>query len=232
MTPAQKAYLANRWGEAALAEHASVAAFSRFVLQLMGLGAPPRMLQQALDAAKDEVGHAQACFAIAGRFMGEPVGPGPLLLAPTLWRTEQPLKVMQDAIFEGCVAETVAAYSARAALEATADQPIRAVLCGIVEDEFRHSDFSWTFVAWMLDRYPAMVEPARAFFARALESLPPSVAAHPHFVAGYGLLDGSELHRSEQDAVTELVLPRYRKLFGESLAVRRGAGPHSESLVL
>ena len=46
--------IAQHWTRAAQMEHASVAAFSRFSLQLLAVGAPPSLLEDAHRAALDE----------------------------------------------------------------------------------------------------------------------------------------------------------------------------------
>jgi hypothetical protein len=51
--------LAHIWIETALGEHASVAAFARFVLHLLSLGTPPDLLLDAIQAMEDEVHHAR-----------------------------------------------------------------------------------------------------------------------------------------------------------------------------
>ena len=66
------------WLRAARSEHAAVASFARFSLDLMRLGAPPELLRASARAAADEVAHAQAAFGIAGALLGHPLGPGPL----------------------------------------------------------------------------------------------------------------------------------------------------------
>src|SRR5690606_33504532 len=75
---ATRARLAAHWLAEAAVEHASVASFSRFALSLLALGAPPSLVASAHAAALDEIRHAQDCFALASRYRGEPVGPGPL----------------------------------------------------------------------------------------------------------------------------------------------------------
>lgn len=67
---------ADFWTRVGLMEHASVAAFSRFSLQLMALGAPSDLLQKSHEAAADEIRHARDAFALAGHYAGRPVGPG------------------------------------------------------------------------------------------------------------------------------------------------------------
>ena len=65
LTAASRRALAEHWTAAALAEHASVASFARFVLDLGALGAPPALLADATTAMHDEIRHAQVSFALA-----------------------------------------------------------------------------------------------------------------------------------------------------------------------
>ena len=43
------------WAEIAALEHASVASFARFTLQLLSLGAPPELLADVGQASADEI---------------------------------------------------------------------------------------------------------------------------------------------------------------------------------
>src|SRR5690606_18379163 len=55
LPPAARAALAAHWAEVAALEHASVASFAGFTLDLMALGAPPELLAEAQRAALDEI---------------------------------------------------------------------------------------------------------------------------------------------------------------------------------
>ena len=59
-------------------EHASIAAFARFSLELLAFGAPPDLVEQAQAAMADETRHAKLCFALAGAYAERPIGPGAL----------------------------------------------------------------------------------------------------------------------------------------------------------
>jgi hypothetical protein len=61
------AEIGAEWLRDALAEHASVGAFSAFNLSLLALGAPADLVRGGAAAALDEVFHAKACFALASR---------------------------------------------------------------------------------------------------------------------------------------------------------------------
>jgi hypothetical protein len=76
--PALRRAIVAGWTEQALMEHASVAAFARFSLQLLQVGAPSELVSGAAAAMADEVRHAQTCFELARRHAGVDIGPGPL----------------------------------------------------------------------------------------------------------------------------------------------------------
>jgi hypothetical protein len=147
--PHLAARIADEWLADARMEHASIASFARFGLELLGLGAPALLVEQAQRAALDEVAHARACFSLASRFAGRAVGPGALrvggeMLAPTL------PEAAARAFAEGCVAETIAAWHAGAALDRARAADVRTALSKIADDEARHAELSWRFVAWAL----------------------------------------------------------------------------------
>lgn len=143
--------LAEHWLANALSEHASVAAFGRFTLQLLELGAPASLVRASSQAMADEIAHAEACFALASRYGDAPVGPGPLPLGAALERNSL-LEVTLDAFHEGCVGETIAALEAAEAYEHATDPDVRAALHRIRQDELAHATLAWRFVAWAIAR--------------------------------------------------------------------------------
>lgn len=139
--------LAERWTRDALLEHASVASFARFVLDLLSVGAPASLVAAAVAAMGDEIAHARACFSLASRFGGRPVGPGPLPMADS----SEPLSLVSitlRAVVEGCVGETLAALQAEELLAQTTDDAERAALTTIAADETEHACLAYRFVAW------------------------------------------------------------------------------------
>lgn len=159
------------WLEAGLGEHASVAAFARLVLHLMSLGATPELLRDAIRAMDDEVEHARLCFGIAKCFTGVAAGPGPMDLSG---ESNDPGTILEAAILEGCIAETISARCAQVALERLKHESIRPALTRIAQDESRHADLSWNFVDWMLQTYPELAASAANCFSRALASPVPA----------------------------------------------------------
>jgi len=69
--------LAEQWRQNGRSEHASVAAFARVTLDLMALGAPPRLLADANADAIDEIRHTELCFSLARSLDGKSEDPGP-----------------------------------------------------------------------------------------------------------------------------------------------------------
>lgn len=145
------ARIAAEWLEDARMEHASIASFARFTLELLAWGAPADLVEMAQRAGLDEIEHARLCFGLATHFGSEALGPSQLTaagveLAPSLWAAA--LATFQ----EGCIAETLAALQAGAALARARDPEARRALERIAEDEARHAELAWRFVTWATAR--------------------------------------------------------------------------------
>ncbi len=143
------AEIAECWQRDALMEHASVASFSRFSLELMAFGAPPDLVQAAHRAALEEIEHAKACFRVAQHFSGRRQGPGALDLSRVKLSSSL-AEAAALAVHEGCVGETLASLVAGEQLERSRELIVRQVLSEISEDEARHAELAWRFVAWAL----------------------------------------------------------------------------------
>jgi hypothetical protein len=168
VSPAARAALARAWTADALAEHASVAAFARFALQLLALGAPPDLVSATHQALVDEVEHARLAFALASAYAGAPRGPGPLPAA-TAPLAHDLTAVALALVHEGCIGETIAAAQVDLARETATDPAVRAALVRIAADERAHSQLAWRALRWCLARGDAGLRAAvgRAFAAAA-----------------------------------------------------------------
>jgi hypothetical protein len=136
------------WTAAALAEHASIAAFAALSLELLAHGAPADLLLGVQRAAADEVVHAQLCFAEASRCGAGPVGPGPLPFTAAVVPNRPLAEVAAAAVREGCLGETLGAALLGVAAERCPDARLARVLRRIARDEERHAALSWGIVAW------------------------------------------------------------------------------------
>lgn len=141
--------LAAHWSEVAALEHASVASFARFTLQLLALGAPPSLVAASQAASLDEVEHAKMAYALAGAYRGAVMGPGPLDLQGITISTDR-AEVLASLVVEGCVGETLGAAEARALAEEARDPAIRAALHRIAGDEERHAALAYQALTWLL----------------------------------------------------------------------------------
>lgn len=185
-TAARDAWLAD-----ALLEHASVAAFSRFALELMAIGAPASFVEEAHRAALDEIEHARLAFALASA-PGAPLGPGALSLDHLPLRQDV-ADVVRAAAEECCCGETFAAQVALQALAECTHPGARRALERIAADEARHAELGWRFVAWAVAHHGAVaLEAARAGIDAGLVRLE-RITAPSAALAAYGRLSGGQL---------------------------------------
>jgi hypothetical protein len=175
--------IGEAWVEDALMEHASVAAFARFAMELMALSAPLDLVESAHAAMGDELAHTRTCVAMAARY-GVTVTFGPLL-GGSLELTDADVgDVVMRAVLEGCVGETVAAMIAVEAGATAVDPHARAALEGIARDEARHAELAWRFVRWAVTRSPSLVPVVERAFEQAASSRASFAEAAPeHEVA-------------------------------------------------
>lgn len=147
--PSLRKALCDAWLADALLEHASIASFARFTLQLLGLGAPAELVEASQQASLDEVRHARDCFALASRHTTTPLGPTQLPLHGALAECTLEQAVTAT-IIEGCIGETIASAMADAQHARARDPQARATLARIADDEARHAELAWRFLRWAL----------------------------------------------------------------------------------
>lgn len=165
----QRETLRDAWLQDALLEHASIASFGRFALELMAHGAPAELLASAHAAAMDEVHHAADCFRLASAYAGRALGPGDFNFAGPI-PIEMDLAAVARATFEeGCVNETWASIAASEQFEEAQDPAVKAVLAKIRDDEARHAELAWRSLRWMLQVGGAPVRRALDASVKALE---------------------------------------------------------------
>lgn len=208
--------VAEHWTHAAQMEHASVAAFSRFSLQLLAVGAPPSLLEDAHHAALDEIKHAELCFSLATVYAGHSVGPGPLPVdqrALTSWDLQS---VAVGTVEEGCVGETIAALEAQATAELAQAGAVRAVQLRIYEDESRHAELAWRFARWAAEVGGAPVRAAlRDAFERQIahfEAATPLESIHEQRLEAHGILSERRKQALRAQMMREVIRPSLAQL--------------------
>ncbi len=218
LPPATRRALAAAFAEDALGEHASIASFGRFALELLALGAPAELVEGAHRAALDEVCHAQITFGLASAFLGSPVGPGRLACDALPLRTDL-ASFAQALAVEGCVGETLAALVAAARAQAATDTRVASALASIAEDEAGHAELAWRTMAWVLrvggDEVKDIALAALAEGAAGVLASPRPAARFGN-LRGFGVLAPGEVHERLADGVAAVVEPCARSLRGAS----------------
>lgn len=158
LTRSERAALAAHWTKLGQMEHASIAAFARFSLQLLSLGAPPELVEACTAALADETAHAKLCFGIASAYAGHAIGPGPLDVSSSLELTSL-ADIVDLVLIEGCIGETAAALDALESAETATDPVIRRAYTRIAVDEQRHATLAFRFVQWAIERDRTAVLP-------------------------------------------------------------------------
>jgi hypothetical protein len=218
LTNAERRALVEHWSHAAQLEHASVAAFARFVLQLLHLAAPADLVQEAQQALGDELEHAKLCFALASRYSQRALGPRRLDTRQSLQEFDL-AAVTRLTLREGCIGEVVAAVQAREALAQAEDPDTIEVLSQIVHDESRHAELSLRFLRWALNQAPALGELVLLELAdceRATAIAEPS-AHQPEPLARYGVLSRTACRALERRTIAEVVRPLVQALVAETM---------------
>lgn len=210
-TESQRYRAAAHWARVGAMEHASIAAFARFTLHLLSLGAPADLIALSQQAMGDETEHARLAYALASSYADLPLGPGALAIHGSLDASTTD-EIVATLIREGCIGETLAAVEARDALDdASLDPAVRTALEVIARDELRHAELAWKTVAWLLESGRTARGAVRDEVTRALQEL--STAAPPSDedvdLGAFGVLSGArraELRElTARDVVTRCV---------------------------
>jgi hypothetical protein len=209
--PAQlRGPLAQQWRENGRTEHASVAAFARHTLDLMALGAPPRLVRAAQQDALDEIRHTELCFSLARDLDGHAVGPGPFSVPShepfARSRTLALSQLAVDSLVDGALHEGVSARVIAQLARRTELLPVRAVLKELAADEGRHAAHGWEVVEWCVHEggrpvIDALHGAVRALPAEMRSPLPPP--AHDGGWERYGIhghaLEAAEYAKARAD---------------------------------
>ena len=92
------------------AEHASIASFSLFAQRLLAIGAPPDLICEAFECAKEEIEHAKYCFTLATYYAGYQIEP--TVYQPHNVSIIPNIKsIVKSTIQEGCIEETLSALT-------------------------------------------------------------------------------------------------------------------------
>lgn len=232
-TDALNERVASHFLAEAAAEHASVASFSRFSLQLLALGARPELVKAAHEAALDEIRHAERCYALASRYSGQAFGPQGLDV-PQGSISFDPAIVAMETLRDGCLGESLAARSVAMAASLAHDESTALTLREIADDEERHAELAWSTVAWLLDRNPEPVRRIIESFVSSLEGgllqAPLATASDEPNLEAHGVLGRARQVAVQREAVREIVVPCLRALLADRRAEHEPARQRSSAM--
>jgi hypothetical protein len=194
-------------------EHASIAAFARFNLQLLSLGAPGELIEACNRALVDETAHTRLCFALASEYGGTTLGPARLDIAHCF--EDNSLQAIVNLVLrEGCLGETVAALEALEAATLATDPAVKSALSRIARDEQTHAELAFKFLAWALTQSSVEARAQLALEARqALADFEAEALAqasdppHDPLASARGILSAKALRAIHVGAVREVVEP-------------------------
>jgi hypothetical protein len=210
-----RATIADVWARDALAEHASVASFSRFVSELLAVGAPAELVTAARKATAEEIEHARIGFSLATHYAGAPLGPGVLVIDDTSSGRVDLADLAARTAAEGCVAETIASLQLSAAADAARDATLGALLRAMAEEEAEHALLAWRMVRWAIDAGGApVVEAVGAVFVHASSHVGfgPCATRETDVLRAHGILTRRERHCSAVAALRDVIAPAARSL--------------------
>ena len=187
-------------------EHASIAAFARFTLHLLAVGAPPDLVSRSQEAIGEETEHARLAFALASAYAGAEIGPGALAIDGSLDGFDV-VELVATLLREGCIGETVAAIEARDALEDARDPVVRRVLETIARDELRHAELAWRTLAWLLASGRVSRAAVEDEVARALREMErsPRRAETNDDLAAFGVVSEGRRNELRRAAATRVI---------------------------
>jgi hypothetical protein len=218
LTAGERAELAGAWMRDGLFEHASIASFGRFALELLAVGAPSELIEQAHRAALDEVRHARLCLGLASAYADETVAPARFPFDGRVEVDASLAGVAARAAREGCIGETLAAFQAAEQLAHAEDPAVRAALAIIADDEARHAELAWRTVAWALRTGGAEVRAAvSAVFAEVDGGAPTAeieAQAEGSALRAHGRLSDAEGRTTQQRSLRDVVFPCARAMLG------------------
>lgn len=213
---ATRSALADKYARSALFEHASVASFARFALELCSVGAPADLLVATQRAIGDEVRHARLCFSLASAYAGAPMGPSTLAMGHEAGRARSAEEIAAAVVIEGCINETISAILVAAERDRAGDPAVRQALSSIAEDEAAHAELAFRYVAWAHEHGGESVRRAirDAFAGAALRDpeIDPALAADPEALAAHGCLPAAARRALSRAALGEVVQPAARAL--------------------
>jgi hypothetical protein len=212
--PDLRSALAAQWRQNGRTEHASIAAFAKLTLDLVALGAPPKLIADSQRDALDELRHTELCFSLARALDSKAESPGPFPAARSASGASGFLQLAVDSLIDGALHEGVSARVIAQLVKRCDEPAIREVLRELAADEGRHAAHGWDVVEWCVEQGG---EAVREALLGAVQGLPTTIALHLPEAARGGAwerfgIHGEALERAENAAMVENLKRRVRAL--------------------
>lgn len=138
------------WARRATEECASVPAFLQLALELLELDAPVELVERAVRAADEELGHTRDAAQLAERFGGAPVRllPPAFRRRPALPRRQALERVARESFRDGCVNEGLAALIAQREAQSSPFLDEARVSERIAREEAGHARLARDVLRW------------------------------------------------------------------------------------
>jgi len=153
----------NSWIDKAFSEHASIATFAKFSVELMSLGAPLWFLERSNVAALQEIEHAQISFDVLNMYLMHNYADNGCIVynsfpSHTMNIDGDYNRIALDTAIGGCFGETLSAMTYQHQLNVdlkgeSDDSTVGQKLNGIANDEVEHAALAWTTVKWIIDEF-------------------------------------------------------------------------------
>lgn len=147
---AADARTAEAWSRDAASELHAVFAFAELAEQLIAAEAPAALIERALSAGREELGHARACQAMAERLAPgtpPPAPPSHVVRSPLRGKDAR-VRLATESWLDGCLGEGVASAWAQAAARASTSAEARVAQQRIADEEARHAALAWDVMRW------------------------------------------------------------------------------------
>lgn len=147
--PRVRAVAVNTWRMRMVNEHRSSSVFAQLAPQLMEASAPLATQTVTLRMALDELHHAALCGRVVEALGAAPVATAEPALAPMPRHADVGSareRALRNALFVGCLAETVAVALVSHERSLAGDGLVRWTLDQILGDEVSHARFGWQYV--------------------------------------------------------------------------------------
>ena len=215
LTLEQRQILCEFWLRTAQMEHASVASFHQFALDLMRFGASPELLMRTNKAITDEISHAKAAFAITEGFLGQSVSPGEFHMQI------QPAKDLPDfaksVALEGAINETIAVVLATLQRERCTDKAIKKFLADVIREEAQHAELAWDTLRWLVKKGGDDVVDSLLSLTR--KEFVPDVSSFPVIgIPSHGLPSQTVTFSVLKHAYQHIVIPNLKVILENSVA--------------